>query len=771
MTAYYRSHNRIVVESLGLSYHNARELNRIIDEGLPSHPKFRCEEIRLGGESYDIVFRDVIPCIHSLFGDPMFARRLVLVPERHYRDPGHADQIFSEMHTGRWWWSVQQSLELRSPGATVVPVIISSDKTQLSNFRSKSAYPVYMTIGNIPRDIRRKPSQRAQMLLRFIPTTWLEHIKNKAARRRALANLFHSCMRKILAPIESYGETGIPMVTGNGSWHRCHPILTTFIGNYPEQCLVACTHGRCPKCTLPSGEFGSLESFPLRDVQEALGVFKLCDSDPTAFHAAARDANLNPTYHPFWEGLPFTNIFLSITPDVLHQLHQGIAKHLVRWLARLGSEEIDARCARLPPNHNARHFRKGITGLSRLTGREHKHICRIILGLIVDFELPDTQLSARLARAVQALLNFIYLAQYSVHSKDTLNALDAALCRFHKDKEVFLDLGVRKDFNFPKMHSLSHYRRSIIIFGTTDNYNTEQSERLHVDLTKKAFRKTNFKDEAKQMATHNERSEAIHDRSALMKLREGILSPIHPPAYYPPSRMYPFLAIHPSEKAVTFGDLANQYGAIDFQDALADFIVQHNYPDLSANVARRRADNTLIPFQKVAVFHKIKFTDRNDTHKNIVDVIHVRPEACNQRGTINAGRFDTCLVKVGSRLRVVQIRVVFQLSTTSGASVFLPSRPDPPPSLAYVEWFSLPSAPDPAHKMSRISRQYTNHGRRSASILPLTDICRSVQLFPVFGPVAPRNWEVSTVLEECQNFYINPFLDKHMYCNFSANFV
>ena len=44
-------------------------------------------------------------------------------------------------------------------GATLSPVIISTDKTQLTQFSgNKSAYPVYLTLGNIPRSIRRKPS-------------------------------------------------------------------------------------------------------------------------------------------------------------------------------------------------------------------------------------------------------------------------------------------------------------------------------------------------------------------------------------------------------------------------------------------------------------------------------------------------------------------------------------------------------------------------------------------------------------------------------------
>lgn len=239
----------------------------------------------------------------------------------------------------------------------------------------------------------------------YIPTTRLEHIRNKAARRRALANLYHMCMRKILLPIESYGEIGIAMATGDGVWYRCHPVLATFIGDYPEQSLVACTYnGRCPKCLAPRDELGSHEAFPLRDVRTALDVYSLCDGDPTTFHAAAFEANLKPTFHPFWERLPFTNIFVSITPDILHQIHQGIVKHLVRWLATLGSEEIDARCSRLPPNHNARHFYKGITGLSRLSSKEHKDICRILLGVTVDLALPGVLSSARLSRAVRALL-------------------------------------------------------------------------------------------------------------------------------------------------------------------------------------------------------------------------------------------------------------------------------------------------------------------------------------------------------------------------------
>ena len=131
---------------------------------------------------------------------------------------------------------------MHRPGATVVPVIVSSDKTQLTHFRGKSAYPVYLTIGNVPKNIRRKPSRHAQVLVAYIPTTKLNDITNQAGRRRAIANLYHGCMGVILGSIAAVGETGVAMMSGDGIWRRCHPIFASFVGDYPEQALVTCTY-------------------------------------------------------------------------------------------------------------------------------------------------------------------------------------------------------------------------------------------------------------------------------------------------------------------------------------------------------------------------------------------------------------------------------------------------------------------------------------------------------------------------------------------------
>ena len=84
-----------------------RELNRLIDEEKPGPPKFKCKEICIGGESFDLYIHEVIPCICALFGDPDFTKGLKLAQKHHYLDADHTVPLFSEIHTGKWWWSVQ----------------------------------------------------------------------------------------------------------------------------------------------------------------------------------------------------------------------------------------------------------------------------------------------------------------------------------------------------------------------------------------------------------------------------------------------------------------------------------------------------------------------------------------------------------------------------------------------------------------------------------------------------------------------------------------
>ncbi|KAG1856501.1 hypothetical protein C8R48DRAFT_608231 [Suillus tomentosus] len=252
------------------------------------------------------------------------------------------------MHTGKWWCNTQ----VRILCATIIPVIISTDKTQVTMFCNKTVYPVYLTIGNIPNDIHRKPSQCAHVLLAYLPTTHLEHITNKASHRRSMVNLYHACMAHVLSPLEKLVLTAWQCVANTGYDSRCHPLFACFIGDYPEQVLATAVKTmECPKCDIPPDELeSSTAPFEIQDLYAILDALATIDVGDLTFIQACRDAGIKPVVHPFWERLPYANIFQAITPDILHQLYQGLVKHLLGWLAHAcGPNEIDARCQRLPP--------------------------------------------------------------------------------------------------------------------------------------------------------------------------------------------------------------------------------------------------------------------------------------------------------------------------------------------------------------------------------------------------------------------------------------
>lgn len=512
-----------------------------------------------------------------------------------------------------------------------------------------------MTIGNLPKEIRSKPSRHGQILLGYLPTTKLEHIKNADERRRTLADLFHSCMRKILAPLKTAGIGGIPMASGDGVWRRCHPLFAISVGDYPEQTLVTLAkYGTCPTCPIPPDELGTGKVLPPRDLEPILQALLKFREGIEAFEEACNDLGIKPVAHPFWEDLPYVQIYRSVTPDILHQLYQGLIKHLVAWLQEVfGAAEMDARCSRMPPNHNIRIFSKGLSVLSKVSGEEHRDICRILLGLIVDLRLPNGGSTARLVRAVRAMLDFLYLAKYPVHSDETLVLMNDALAQFHANKDIFLELGVRDDFNIPKLHNVGHYPYLITLFGTTDNYNTEFTERLHIDFAKDAYRATNKKDEYPQMTLWLERKEKVYRHDRFLQWRLNAMGAIqtHTTAV-PYLQEHATTAMYPSAYSVSFDTLANSYGAYDIRNALALYIAKARYPSYSASRLQTVAATTHLPLQSLHVYNKVTFTNpdpylRLREAPDLVDVVYAKPARPGRYGSEIPGRFDTVLVDLG----------------------------------------------------------------------------------------------------------------------------
>ncbi|TFK66936.1 hypothetical protein BDN72DRAFT_822925 [Pluteus cervinus] len=754
-----------VVDALGLSFRSMAELNDIIDKSLPGRPAFQREEIEIGGEIFEVYFRDVMACVEALYSDPVFAPYLLLAPERHFMDESMENRAYYEVNTGEWWWSTQVQLDSDvGPGRTIIPLIFSSDKTQLTLFGDTTVYPLYMTLGNIAKEIRHCPSLRAYVLIGYLPTSKLAHIKTKASRRRCVANLYHACLGKILKPTIKPGRRGKVMPSGDGVRRRCHPIHAIFSGDYPEQLLATgVPKDKCAQC--PAGKAGFCSHQPVeqpfRELGPILEALHTVDDDAGSnYREVCKTYGVKPIIDPFWKDLPYANIYQSITPDVLHQLHQGLVKHIVKWLIEaFGPAELDARCRRLPPNHHIRLFMQGISPLSRVTGREHGQMCQFLLGLVIDIPHPQFRATFRIVATLRALLDFIQLAQFPFHTTKTLKALGDALQRFHEHKQ--------------------HYVRSIKLFGTTDNYNTQFTERLHIDSAKIAYRASNRKEALMQMTKWLERQEKMtrHEKYIAWRI-QGCPLPKRikwPPMSFVHSPQMK-LAKYPSVWAVSLDDLESVYGAKLFFASLARYVIPQNNPNITRRDLEKEINYFKLPSMRFPIWHRIKFIQHKPlmNEDQTVDTIHVRPPRADKRGRPVPARFDTVIVRIredndGSiySYRVAQVRAVFSLTPAMIAQSLRKAHKQGitcPSHLAYVEWFSpFPRQPDASHRMYKITRSYAADGIRLVSTIPVSDILCSVHLLPKFGADAPREWLSSNVLEKCDQFFVNPFTSSHVF--------
>ncbi|KZT52614.1 hypothetical protein CALCODRAFT_417353, partial [Calocera cornea HHB12733] len=231
---------------------------------------------------------------------------------------------------------------------------------------------------------------------------------------------------------------------------------------------------------------------------------------------------------PFFADLP-SEIHSSMYPDILHQLLQGVVKHLVSWIKQIvGQKELDLCFQSQPPAHGVQHYEGGFPDFARLTGKEIKDIFAVLPGAICGSSVLQQKGAdgTRVMKATCALAEFYHLANLSIHSDQTLPLMRKALLDFHKNKAGFTSLGVRSDkgnpFCIPKLHALVHYVWAIVEAGPLIGFDTQLSERLHADMAKDPFRSSSRRlDTAtKEMAKWVERQETMNAFCSLVAWRQ-----------------------------------------------------------------------------------------------------------------------------------------------------------------------------------------------------------------------------------------------------------
>jgi hypothetical protein len=115
-----------------------------------------------------------------------------------------------------------------------------------------------------------------------------------------------------------------------------------------------------------------------------------------------------------------------------------------------------------------------------------------------------------MVQAIRAFLEFCYIARRDIHDTHSLTALDDALQRFHRYREIFRTSGIRANgFNLPRQHSLIHYVKLIRAFGAPNGLCSSITESKHIKAVKEPWRRSSRFDALSQMLLTNQRLDKL----------------------------------------------------------------------------------------------------------------------------------------------------------------------------------------------------------------------------------------------------------------------
>ena len=506
-------------------------------------------------ESGTLWTRNLLQCIRFLLGHLPFGEDMVYGPMRIFDTSGR--RIYNEIYTADWWWETQNVIP---EGGTVVPLLFGSDKTHLTNFSGdKAAWPLYMTLGNIKKEIRRQSSKRAWVLVALLP------IPPKHPESGEIHMTWHTAVNKVLEPVKDVdlNGSGYFLDCADGKVRQCYPIVAAWNGDHMEYVvIVPMISGFCPVCEIPKNAMGhesgttlrtdrlSTNEYPRRD------KFKYQRALESGNSHCLKDYGLQSEENPLWD-FPACDPYRLWQPDILHLLNLGIVKSMMEWvigyMEDLGLlDRFNVRFKSMAPYPGFAKFSRSYSEVSSWQGKEMRTLMRFLLavaGPLLTERIKSTKCQeAQVLRCIRSLCEFhLVVGQWS-HSEYTLDLLQGLLQRFYESKSAFrsqrstnarnarfnglwaqklkeaeelrwtearIDKEYEKlrteiyNFQFPKMHLLSHICERIRQMGSPDNFSTDVSELLHVEMVKEAYRSTNRVSFEEQMLWYNDRDTGL----------------------------------------------------------------------------------------------------------------------------------------------------------------------------------------------------------------------------------------------------------------------
>ena len=100
-------------------------------------------------------------------------------------------------------------MSLKRKLGTIVPIICASDETHLMNYSGdKSAWPVYITIGNLSSKVRNASSSHRLLLLGLLPIT-PKHQSLSEVNKSRIHTILQECVYELLSPLSVPSQEGV----------------------------------------------------------------------------------------------------------------------------------------------------------------------------------------------------------------------------------------------------------------------------------------------------------------------------------------------------------------------------------------------------------------------------------------------------------------------------------------------------------------------------------------------------------------------------------
>ncbi|KAG1897870.1 uncharacterized protein F5891DRAFT_1129793 [Suillus fuscotomentosus] len=681
---------------------------------LPTRPKWRSTTLEITGyptiQPIQLIWRDGLSVVEDLFANPIFANNMTYDP--HVVVDGNEHE-YSEYFTARQASEIQDQLP---KGATIVPIIIASDKTPVTRHTGGlEMHPIFVSIANIQSDVRMRATSHAWRCVSFMPIP--KFVDVHADYQTILSQqLFHKCMDIIFADAKVAAMSGKFIPNPCGHEHTLSAIYDIC------QCI---------------------DPWRLREFQEEAKARSL--SDPARFLAG----------------------------EVLHTCHKFFFDHPFKWSKELvGKDELDARFK----SHHKDLQRTLVPSIAGVVPPQFVHAILALIDFIYQAQSPvytDTSIDSMVASLKefhdykQAILdagarrgtkgtidNFLIpklelLQSFAAFTKDI-----GALIQWTADvTERLLITHCKLPFERTSRQSRTFTEQIVDILNCEESMRRFQ---LYLFLQMHDTPLTNAIVTEEQEVTETDPAlawiarVAPHDpnqrcfigpRPVRNHFLKGILSSTATAAFH--------ITVAPDRAKMSVNEVQQLYALPDFGQALSDYVTKVSDGQFTTTWSCNRG--------RLKMWNKFRLQLHSVFRSRIIMPSQV-VQAAPPSDKFPLGNCDAVIAQSmhGDQTVniVAQVRAVFQPIAPPHVTLphYLVDHP-----LLYVQYYEIVNHPgnQPAVSMYTVARKYRKKPtgqQRLGAVIPLTDVAQAVELIPVYGEGADRT-----------HFYLNNFSDKEIY--------